>query len=78
MYNNSVLKYLNPLWVLADLRILLGHDGNDEDIPPFWENPDIHVALICYEKPSDFCHRHLIAKWLRAYGVECTEWEDTE
>lgn len=20
------------------------------------------IALICYEKPSDFCHRHLVAK----------------
>lgn len=22
------------------------------------------VAIICYEKPSDFCHRHLVADWL--------------
>lgn len=22
-------------------------------------------CLICYEKPSDFCHRHLVAEWLR-------------
>lgn len=22
------------------------------------------VALCCYEKPSEFCHRHLIAEWL--------------
>jgi hypothetical protein len=20
--------------------------------------------LLCYEKPTDFCHRHLVAKWL--------------
>lgn len=23
-----------------------------------------NIALICYEKPSDFCHRHLVADWL--------------
>ena len=22
------------------------------------------VALCCYEKPEDFCHRHLVAKWM--------------
>ena len=21
--------------------------------------------FICYEKPSDFCHRHLVADWMR-------------
>ena len=29
--------------------------------------------LCCYEKSSDFCHRHLIAEWLRSHGVECEE-----
>ena len=22
------------------------------------------IVLLCYEKPSSFCHRHLLAKWL--------------
>ena len=21
-------------------------------------------ALVCYEKPGDHCHRHLVAEWL--------------
>lgn len=32
------------------------------------------IALICYEKPDDFCHRHLIADWLKKNGIECKEW----
>lgn len=32
------------------------------------------VALCCYEKPGDFCHRHLVAAWLRGNGVKCEEW----
>lgn len=32
------------------------------------------IALICYEKPSDFCHRHLVAEWLKKNGFECEEW----
>ena len=22
------------------------------------------IALICFEKPADFCHRHLVSKWI--------------
>lgn len=22
------------------------------------------IVLVCYEKPEDFCHRHLVAQWL--------------
>ena len=30
-------------------------------------------ALICYEKPDDFCHRHLVADWLCEHGYRCEE-----
>ena len=33
------------------------------------------IALICYEKPSDFCHRHLVAEWLNKNGFKCEEWK---
>ena len=26
-------------------------------------------VLLCYEKPGDFCHRHILASWLREHGV---------
>ena len=29
--------------------------------------------LLCYEKPSDFCHRHILAAWLRKNGYKCEE-----
>ena len=32
------------------------------------------VVLLCYEKPSDFCHRHLVCEWLNDNGVECSEY----
>lgn len=31
--------------------------------------------LLCYEKPGDFCHRHLVAKWLRESGISCIEYK---
>ena len=29
--------------------------------------------LCCFEKPSDFCHRHILAQWLRDNGYKCEE-----
>ena len=30
-------------------------------------------VLLCYEKSTDFCHRHIVAAWLRFYGYEVEE-----
>ena len=30
-------------------------------------------ALICYERPGDFCHRHLVAEWFCNNGYRCEE-----
>ena len=32
------------------------------------------IALVCYEKPEDFCHRHILAAWLEEYNIK--EWEE--
>ena len=42
-------------------------------------NPHIVAAelegkvLLCYENTEDFCHRHLVAEWLKHYGYEVEE-----
>lgn len=36
------------------------------------------VALCCYEKPGDFCHRHLLAEYLTKHtGIEVKEFDTT-
>ena len=30
-------------------------------------------CLLCYEESEEFCHRHLVAKWLRDFGYEVKE-----
>jgi len=48
-YFETVLNKLNQFNVIAELLLLaLATD----------------VAILCYEKPDDFCHRHLVADWL--------------
>ena len=38
----------------------------------FSENKD--VVLLCYEKPPQFCHRHLVAEWLeKELNIEVKE-----
>ena len=32
------------------------------------------IALICYEKPENFCHRHLVAEWLQEAGYQVQEY----
>lgn len=33
-------------------------------------------ALLCYEKPGDFCHRRLVAEWIeRKTGIEVPEYQ---
>ncbi len=48
---NQHLATLNPQAVYNELSALSG--GKD-------------VVLLCHEKEGDFCHRHLVARWLEA------------
>lgn len=57
---NNILNRLDHRMVLGDLIHLSG--GRD-------------IVLVCYEGPSKFCHRHLVAEWLNKYGYDVTEWE---
>lgn len=55
-------------------RILASQDANQvvKQIEMLSGGKD--VALCCYEKPGDFCHRHILAKWITENtGIEITE-----
>lgn len=32
------------------------------------------AVLLCYEKPYNFCHRHIVADWLTKSGHPVKEW----
>ena len=63
-YVGQILSQLNPVSVVTNLYYQACLAPNTSDI-----------ALVCFEKSSDFCHRHLVAEWLRKAGYECREWE---
>ena len=58
-FNARVLDTLDPKQVVRELEQLA-------------QSSDI--VLICYEKPEDFCHRHLVADWLTKNGISCEEY----
>lgn len=61
-FREQVLANLNPARVVAELYHTADMAMCSGDI-----------ALVCYEKPTDFCHRHLVADWLKEHGYECEE-----
>lgn len=59
-----------------------------DEVLVIWKNPQIlidrlcyvsegkDVVLCCYEKPNDFCHRHLLAEFLNEkLGLDIKEYE---
>lgn len=64
-YNEQVLDKLHPARVYTDLWHLCDNTMLTEPT----------ICLVCYEKPSDFCHRHLVAKWLTENGCPCEEYK---
>lgn len=61
-FQSEVLDKLDVATVIKELNLLVPNvNGKD-------------IALICYEKPSDFCHRHLVSEWLNQNGFQCEEW----
>lgn len=53
-FKELVLDKLDPAQVVKELEEFTGVSKDK-------------IILLCYEKPDDFCHRHLVADWLSAY-----------
>lgn len=67
-FQSEVLDRLNATEVILDFsKMDYGFNVGENDI-----------ALICYEKPLDFCHRHLVAEWLNQNGFKCEEWRSNK
>lgn len=82
-FNEQVLSNLEPFHVYKNLYDIA--QDFVASLPEDDTRKKLHeigtpycVALICYEKPEDFCHRHLVADWLTSSGFRCTEWQNSE
>ena len=58
-FHEQVLSTLDAQSVLKELTAM----ANTENI-----------ALLCYERPEQFCHRHLVANWFRENNIQIMEY----
>lgn len=36
------------------------------------------IALMCYERNPEECHRHVVSEWMTESGITVVEWEPAE
>ena len=77
-FNERVLGNLNIIKVITELQTLIPYEIKCNMESTVYNNSKYNIALICYEKPTDFCHRHLVAEWLRNNGIKCEEYKFSE
>lgn len=61
-FTHQVIAKLDAFAVVSELEKMTGVD-------------DSKIILLCYEKPKDFCHRHIVAKWLTMYSFDTKEFD---
>ena len=75
-FQKEVLDSLNPSIVLNELQCMIPNEIKEKMQSPAYNNDEYHIVLICYEKPDDFCHRHLVADWLNENGYKVEEFNN--
>jgi len=50
-------------------------EDNKEEILKQIKNLPNNSVLLCYEGKTKFCHRHVLADWLKTYNIEIEEIE---
>lgn len=73
-YNSLILDKISANQVAIDIHLMLPLETRAKMQSSIWMDKDVHVALLCYEKTGDFCHRTLVSKWLNDNGFLCKEW----
>ena len=77
-----------PAWLLKEYKL---ENLSEEEFEQHYRrlvlqglNPHAYArklqgkVLLCWEKPGDFCHRHIVADWLKKAGYEVKEWDKSD
>lgn len=75
LFYDNVLYKLTQKGVIEDLRKLINdvYKLNIESKESWWKAIPFDIYLVCYEKPENFCHRHLVAEWMCSGGIRVEE-----
>lgn len=78
-YINEVINKVDLKQVLSNLQKQIDMDTLDLlEVDNVWESKNLHIALVCFEKSGDFCHRNLVAEKLKEVGIPCRELDDRD
>ena len=65
----------NKYKMIFEDEVLLGRNPHSIEKMIKQAAGDKIPVLVCFEK-GGYCHRHLIAAWLRKNGIKCEEWKN--
>lgn len=74
-YTKEYLKHLDSIGPSKIKTMIEGVLPLGEQI---WTSDTKHIALLCYEKTGDFCHRNLLSAYLREHNLPCREADKEE
>lgn len=74
--NDYIKKYDEEILSKYNSKDIIHLIENKTGIKNIVNNPNTHIALCCYEKPTDFCHRHLLADFLEKENIMIQELDD--
>lgn len=74
--NEYIKKYNEDILSKYNSKDIIHLIENKTGLKNIMNNPNIHIALCCYEKPTDFCHRHLLADFLEKGNIIIQELDD--
>jgi len=69
-YKDSLIDNLEYTRIYTDML-----EANKEEILKQIRALPDNSVLLCYEKLPKFCHRHVLADWLKNNGIEIKEYE---
>ncbi|MFC1849856.1 hypothetical protein ACFL27_06570 [candidate division CSSED10-310 bacterium] len=82
-FRGEQYRDLAPPWkiIMASKRGLITPEQYTVEYKKIISSLDVHTVardldgktLLCWEKPGVFCHRHLVAAWLRDFGYQAEE-----
>lgn len=67
--NNYYIEHFN-----SEILDKLDFEFEKSELKRLTQDQLDRTILICYEKPGDFCHRHLVADWFKLHGLDCHEY----
>lgn len=68
-------KHLSNDWYRAKYQETVLNKLNPKVIANRLQSFGDDIVLLCYERPSDFCHRQLVADWFCSSGIPVYEYE---